>query len=92
MCKCVGWLALLLTVIGALNWGLWGFFQFDLVAMLCKGNTTMAARAVYSIIGLAGLYSLRKLCCCKKKCPCECHKGNGPTGCGKDKDSSGCCK
>ncbi len=94
MCKFVGWIALLLTVIGALNWGLWGFFQFDLVAMLFKGNTTMAARVVYSIIGLAGLYSLKKLCCCsKKKCPCACHKGEGTCGgCCKDKDSSGCCK
>lgn len=83
--KCVlSWVALALTVLGALNWGLWGFFQFDLVAWLFKGNTTQMSRFIYSIIGLAGVYSLRKLCCCKKKCPCNCP-------CCKDKNSS-CCK
>jgi uncharacterized membrane protein YuzA (DUF378 family) len=82
--KCVlSWVALALTIIGALNWGLWGFFQFDLVAWLFQGNTTSASRVVYSIVGLAGVYSLRKLCC-KKKCPCNC-------SCCKDKKSS-CCK
>ncbi len=87
-CKCIGWVALLLTVIGALNWGLWGFFQFDLVALLCNGNTTTAARVVYSIVGLAGLFTLKKLCCCKKKCPCD----GSCSCCKKDKNSSGCCK
>lgn len=86
-CKCVGWIALALTVVGALNWGLWGFFQFDLVAWLLKGNTTVASRIVYAIIGLAGLYSLKKLCCCKKKSPC-----NGSCACSKDKTDSTCCK
>ena len=94
--KLLNFLALLLILIGALNWGLWGFFQFDLVAMLFKGNTTMMARVVYSIVGLAGLYSLKTLLCCsKKKCSCGCSsccKDKGSCGSDSDKGSSGCCK
>ncbi len=88
-CKFTKWAALILTVIGALNWGLWGFFQFDLVAWLFNGSATAMSRVVYSIIGIAGLISLRVLCCCHKKCSCGC------SDCCKDpKDSnkSGCCK
>ena len=44
-----------LIVIGALNWGLWGFFQFDLVAWACGGNTATLSRVIYGLIGLAGL-------------------------------------
>lgn len=75
--KCLNILALLLIIIGALNWGLWGFFQFDFVAWLFKGNTTGLSRVIYSIIGLAGVWSLgflgkcRALCCdssCCSKC------------------------
>ncbi len=88
ICKCIGWLALLIAVLGAINWGLWGFFQFDFVAFLFKGNTTAVSRVVYSIIGLAGVYSLKKLFCCSRRCSCACHKDSG--GC--HKDSSDCQK
>jgi uncharacterized membrane protein YuzA (DUF378 family) len=47
--------ALALTTIGALNWGLWGLFQFDLVAALCGGQTAPLSRVVYSLVGLAGV-------------------------------------
>jgi uncharacterized membrane protein YuzA (DUF378 family) len=50
--------ALVLIVVGAVNWGLWGFFQFDLVAALFGGNTSALSRIVYGLVGLAGLYSL----------------------------------
>ena len=50
--------ALVLIVVGAVNWGLWGFFQFDLVAALFGGNTSVLSRIVYSLVGLAGLYGL----------------------------------
>lgn len=43
-----------LSLIGALNWGLVGFFQFDLVAWLF-GSMTMLSRFVYAVIGVAGL-------------------------------------
>lgn len=51
-------IALVLIIIGALNWGLVGFLQFDLVAAIFGNATTMAARVVYSIVGLAGLYGI----------------------------------
>ncbi len=74
--KCVKTLAVVLVIIGAINWGLWGFFQFDLVAFVFGGNTKALARVVYSIVGLAGLYSLKMLGCCCKSCGCS-GKGKG---------------
>jgi uncharacterized protein len=59
----VRFIALLLVVVGALNWGLWGVFQYDLVADLFGGNTTGLARLVYSLVGIAGLYSLTLFFC-----------------------------
>lgn len=50
--------SLALIVVGALNWGLWGFFQFDLVAALFGGNSSILSRIVYSLVGLAGVYGL----------------------------------
>jgi uncharacterized membrane protein YuzA (DUF378 family) len=50
--------SLVLIIVGALNWGLWGAFQFDLVAALFGGNTSALSRIVYSLVGLAGLYGL----------------------------------
>ncbi len=86
-CKFVSWIALALTVIGALNWGLWGFFQFDFVAYLFKGNTTAISRIVYSIIGISGLMSLKHLFCCKSSCS---HKSK--SSCSTDKDKDSCAK
>lgn len=54
-------LALLLVIIGALNWGLIGFFNFDLVAALFGGQTALLSRVVYSLVGIAGLYSISLL-------------------------------
>ncbi|HOQ17386.1 MAG TPA: DUF378 domain-containing protein [Defluviitaleaceae bacterium] len=51
-------LSLLLIIIGALNWGLIGFFQFDLVASLFGGTDSWLSRIVYALVGLAGLYGL----------------------------------
>ncbi|MEG1002602.1 DUF378 domain-containing protein [Clostridium sp.] len=49
--------ALLLVIIGAVNWGLIGFFGFDLVATLF-GDMSTLSRIVYSLVGIAGLYSI----------------------------------
>ncbi len=49
--------ALLLVIIGAINWGLIGFFQFDLVATLF-GDMSMLSRIIYALVGIAGLYSI----------------------------------
>jgi len=48
-------LVAVLVLVGALNWGLVGALRFDLVATLL-GDGTMAARAVYLLVGLAGLF------------------------------------
>ncbi len=53
----VDWLALVLMIIGALNWGLVGAFDIDLVASLL-GGVPMAARVVYILVGLAGIYGV----------------------------------
>ncbi|MBB6624858.1 DUF378 domain-containing protein [Clostridium gasigenes] len=49
--------ALILVIIGAINWGLIGFFQFNLVSTLF-GDMTAFSRIVYALVGIAGLYSL----------------------------------
>jgi hypothetical protein len=66
--KFISFLALVLIIVGALNWGLWGFFQYDFVADLFKGNTTMLARVVYGLVGLAGIWSLGFLTRCGAIC------------------------
>lgn len=50
--------ALILMVVGALNWGLMALFQFDLVAALFGGSMTVASRIVYGLVGLAGLWGI----------------------------------
>lgn len=50
--------ALALVIIGALNWGLIGFFQFDLVASLFGGQDAFLSRVIYGLVGLSGLASL----------------------------------
>ena len=50
-------IAFILVLIGAINWGLIGFFEFNLVAALF-GNMTMLSRLVYGLVGLSGLYCL----------------------------------
>ncbi len=47
--------ALILVIVGAVNWGLVGLAQFDLVATLFGGSDAMLSRIVYSLVGLSGL-------------------------------------
>lgn len=54
-------LALILVIIGAINWGLIGFFQFDLVASIFGGQSAWLSRIIYALVGLAGLYSISLL-------------------------------
>lgn len=51
------WLGLVLVVVGGLNWGLVGAFNFDLVATLF-GDMTILSRIVYSLVGLSSIYIL----------------------------------
>ena len=48
---------LTLVIIGAINWGLIGFFRFDLVAFLF-GNMSWLSRIIYALVGISGLYLL----------------------------------
>lgn len=56
--RTLDWIALTLIVIGAINWGLVGFFQFDLIATLFGGMQGWFSRIIYALVGIAGLYSL----------------------------------
>lgn len=47
--------ALVIAIIGAVNWGLIGFFQFDLVASLFGGTNSVLSRIIYAVVGIAGL-------------------------------------
>lgn len=53
--------ALVLTILGAVNWALVGIFQFDLVAWIFGGQTAGFSRVIYTVIGLAGLWCIRLL-------------------------------
>jgi hypothetical protein len=53
--------ALVLTIVGALNWALVGIFQFDLVAWIFGGQGALWSRIIYTIIGLAGVWCISLL-------------------------------
>lgn len=52
----IDWIALVLVVIGAVNWGLVGLFNLDLVAKLFGAG--MIAKIVYILVGISGLYTI----------------------------------
>ena len=56
--KALNLITLLLIIVGGLNWGLFGVTQTDLVATIFGGSETVAAKAIYVIIGLSALYQL----------------------------------
>ena len=51
----------ILVLLGAVNWGLIGVFQFDLVAFVCGGQGAVISRIIYSLVGLAGLWCVSLL-------------------------------
>lgn len=51
-------IALVLVIIGAINWGLVGLFNFDLVASIFGGQGAFLSRIVYGLVGLAGIISI----------------------------------
>ena len=53
--KVVDWIALILVIVGALNWGLVGLFAFNLVAAIF-GEMTIASRIIYILVGIAAVY------------------------------------
>ena len=54
-------IALLLAIIGAVNWGLVGVFQFDLVAFICGGQGAVISRVIYTLVAIAGLWCVSLL-------------------------------
>lgn len=53
--------ALILTIIGGINWGLIGIFKFDLVAWICGGQTAIFARIIYTFVCLAAIWCISLL-------------------------------
>ena len=51
-------IALILTIIGGLNWGLIGIFQFDLVAWIFGGQDAIISRIIYTVIALAAIWCI----------------------------------
>lgn len=54
-------IALVLVIIGAINWGLVGFFQYDLVSDLFGGSDSLVSRIIFGLVGIAGLVSIASL-------------------------------
>ena len=54
-------LSLISLIIGGLNWGSVGIFQFDLVAWLCGGQTGIVSRIVYTLVALAAIWCISLL-------------------------------
>jgi hypothetical protein len=58
--KVIDKIALVLIIIGAINWGLIGFFKFDLVATIF-GEMSVISRIVYALVGISGLWGIKLL-------------------------------
>ena len=54
-------IALILTIVGAINWGLIGLARFDLVAWIFGGQTALFSRIIYGLVGAAGLWCITLL-------------------------------
>ena len=54
-------IALILVIVGALNWGAVGLFSFDLVAWLCGGQAAIVSRIIYTVVALAGIWCISLL-------------------------------
>lgn len=56
--KVIDKIALILVIIGAINWGLIGLFKFNLVEMIF-GDMTFLARTIYTLVGISGLWCIK---------------------------------
>ena len=54
-------IALILTIIGGINWGSIGLFKFDIVAWICGGQTATVSRVIDTLVGLAALWCISLL-------------------------------
>ena len=51
-------LILILLIIGGINWGLVGFFNYNLVSAIFGGNLVIISRIIYAVVGLSALYAI----------------------------------
>ena len=54
-------ISLILLIIGGINWGSIGIFQFDIVAWICGGQTSMISRIIYTLVGLCAIWCISLL-------------------------------
>lgn len=54
-------IALILSIIGGINWGSVGLFKFDIVAWICGGQSSLIARIIYTVVGLASVWCISLL-------------------------------
>ena len=54
-------ISLILVIIGAINWGSIGLFQFDIVAWICGGQAAIVSRIIYTLVALAGIWCISLL-------------------------------
>lgn len=54
-------ISLILVIVGALNWGSIGLFQFDIVGWLCGGQDSIVARIIFTLVALAGIWCISML-------------------------------
>ena len=71
-------IALILSIIGSLNWGLVGIFKFDLIAWIFGGQTADVSRIRSTLVALAGLWSLRYQALKGHCAPGAAHKPKAP--------------
>ncbi|MCH9770585.1 MAG: DUF378 domain-containing protein [Gammaproteobacteria bacterium] len=65
-CNFIDWIALILVIIGAINWGLVGLFHWNLVNAIF--SQSIITRIIYIVIGLAGLWAIYMMTKCGKSC------------------------
>ena len=54
-------IALIIAIIGGINWGSVGLFKFDIVAWICGGAASLPARIIYTVVGLASIWCISLL-------------------------------
>lgn len=56
--RVLDWISYMLLFAGALNWGIWGVFEIDVVAEIFGGNTSLLSKILYVLVGLSALYEI----------------------------------
>ncbi len=73
----IRFIILLLVVVGAINWGLWGAFQYDIIQDIFGADMSGWAKLSYILIGLAGIFSVSFFFSIGT-CGCKCNHHEGP--------------